>query len=126
MEKLKINTVDEYIAQMPESQKFMLESIRSIIKSAAPMATEVISYQMPAYKLHTVLVYFASNKNHVGFYPTNKPIEIFKEQLKNYKTSKGAIQFPLNQKLPVTLIKKIVAYRIKMDLEQAALKKKKK
>jgi len=65
---------------------------------------------MPAFKLNRVLVYFAAYKNHIGFYPTFTAIAEFKDQLVNYKTSKGAIQFPLNQELPIDLIKKIILY----------------
>lgn len=126
MVKKNYKSVDEYIAHMPDAVKPMLESMRGIIKSSAPKASEIISYNMPAHKLHTVLVYFAANKNHIGFYPTNKPIEFFKDKLTNYKTSKGAIQFPLDKKLPVSLIKAIVTFRIKMDTEQFAIKKTKK
>jgi uncharacterized protein YdhG (YjbR/CyaY superfamily) len=121
----KFETVDEYISKFTDEIKDQLEKLRKIIKQAAPNATEVISYNMPAYKQNGVLVYFAANKNHIGFYPTGSPIIAFKEQLELYNTSKGAIQFPLDKPLPVALIKNIVKYRLSEDLEKAKAKKKK-
>jgi Uncharacterized conserved protein len=109
------NNIDEYItASSPEVQQ-RLEQIRALIHSLAPNAQEVISYGMPAFKQKRVLVYFAAFKNHIGFYPTASGIEHFKAEFKNLKWSKGAIQFPINQPLPVDLISKIVEFRIKED-----------
>ncbi len=127
MKGLLAKNIDEYIAGFPEPIRGQLEKIREIIAKAAPKAEEVISYQMPAYRAHGILVYFAGYKKHIGFYPHGEPIEVFKEELTAYKTSKGAIQFPLDKKLPAGLITKIVKYRIKADAESAkekALKKK--
>ncbi|HSC54615.1 MAG TPA: DUF1801 domain-containing protein [Phnomibacter sp.] len=118
-------TVDEYIDTFSGEQRTMLESIRKAIQQAAPAATECISYNMPAYRQHGVLVYFAGYKNHIGFYPTSSPIKIFAEELKAYKTSKGAIQFPLNKPIPAALVKKIVKYRMEEDAVKALGKKKK-
>lgn len=109
------NTVDEYISAQEIHLQPLLERIRSIIKSAAPSALECISYGMPAFKIHSTLVYFAANKKHIGFYPTSSPIVVFENELTIYKTSKGAIQFPLNQELPEQLIRKIVEFRVKED-----------
>jgi uncharacterized protein YdhG (YjbR/CyaY superfamily) len=109
--------VEEYISQYPEDIQKILQQIRAVIKKAAPKATEVISYGMPAYKQNKVLVYFAVNKNHIGFYPTPNPINVFSKELEGYKTSKGAIQFPLDKKTPLTLIFKITKFRVKEDLE---------
>ena len=89
----KYSTIDEYIAEQPEDKQNVLQQFRQIIKKAAPMAEEVISYGMPAFKQNKVLVYFASFKDHYGFYPTSKPIEVFKDKLTEYKTSKGASPF---------------------------------
>jgi uncharacterized protein YdhG (YjbR/CyaY superfamily) len=107
------NNIDEYINLFSDSIKEKLQQLRHEIKSVIPETTEVISYNMPAFKLKEVLVYFAAYKNHIGFYPTPSAIVEFKKELKDYKTSKGAIQFPLNKPLPFELIKKIVEYRIK-------------
>jgi uncharacterized protein YdhG (YjbR/CyaY superfamily) len=113
----EIKAIDDYINQFPDEIKAKLESIRAAIKKAAPKATEVISYGMPAFKQNKVLVYFAVGKNHIGFYPTPNPINVFSKELKGYKTSKGAIQFPLDEKIPLTLITKITKFRVKEDLE---------
>ncbi len=108
----KYNSVDEYFADAPEKAINYLNEIRAAIKCVLPNAIEVISYNMPAYKQETVLVYFAHGKNHLGFYPTPKPIEYFKNELANYKHSKGAVQFKYNEPLPIDLIKKMTLYRL--------------
>ena len=113
----EIKTIDNYISQFSGDTKIKLESIRATIKKAAPQAIEVIGYGMPAFKLNNVLVYFALNKNHIGFYPTPNAIICFSKELAAYKTSKGAIQFPLYKKIPLTLISKITKFRVKEDLE---------
>jgi uncharacterized protein YdhG (YjbR/CyaY superfamily) len=109
----KFSTIDEYIAAQDDDRKPALQQFRKIIKAAAPKAEEVISYGMPAFKQGSVLVYFAAMKEHYGFYPTSTPIEIFKDKLRSYKTSKGAIQFPVDKPLPQKLITEIVKYRLK-------------
>jgi uncharacterized protein YdhG (YjbR/CyaY superfamily) len=107
------NDVDLYIQQFPAATQKQLNKLRSIIKAAAPDAEEMISYKMPAYKLHGMLVYFAGYKAHVGFYPTPSGIKSFLPKLKGYKCSKAAVQFPIDKPLPESLIKEIVAFRIK-------------
>lgn len=119
MRVVKPTSVEEYITSFPAETEKVLQELRTIIKSAAPRAAEVISYHMPAYKQNGVLVYFAACKHHIGFYPTSSPINVFKEELKNYKTSKGAIQFPYDQPLPKNLITQIVEFRVKEDTESA-------
>jgi len=111
----KPETIDEYIDSYDQDIAAMLRQVRKAIREAAPAATEVISYGMPAFKQNRVLVYFAANKNHLGFYPTAEPIRVFKNELKDYVTSKGAIHFPLDKALPVSLIKKIVKFRAAAD-----------
>lgn len=96
----------------------MLEELRQAIKLAAPAAEEVISYQMPAFKYHGVLVYFAAYKHHIGVYPTSSGIAAFKKELSVYKGAKGSVQFPLDKPLPLALIKKIVKFRVKENLEK--------
>lgn len=105
--------IDEYINMFSDDMKEKLQQLRQEIKNAAPEATETISYNMPAFKLNEILVYFAVHKNHIGFYPTPSAIVEFKKELAKYKTSKGAIQFSLNKALPFELIKKIVTFRVK-------------
>lgn len=108
----KYTTIDGYHALQPDEFIGMLEDLRGAIKEAAPMATETISYGMPAFLQNKILVYYAFNKKHIGFYPTPNPINFFKKELEPYKTSKGAIQFPIDQPLPISLIKKIVEFRV--------------
>lgn len=105
--------VELYIAGFPEEMQKQLSILRAIIRKAAPKAEEVISYAMPGYRMNLMLVWFAGFKNHIGFYPASNAIVVFKEELKKYKTSKGAIQFPIDQKIPSGLVTNIVKYRIK-------------
>ena len=126
MKNIKTETIDEYITAQPLEKRASLEKIRSIIQKAAPKATEIISYGMPAFKQEGVLVYFAAFKNHYGFFPTASPIVIFKKELLPYKTSKGAIQFPADKPLPIKLIQAIVKLRITQNKEKTAFKKGKK
>jgi uncharacterized protein YdhG (YjbR/CyaY superfamily) len=118
----KFQTVDEYIAAAPENKKVLLEKMRQAIKQATPKAEEVISYNMPAFKLTGVLVYYAAFKEHIGFFPTSNPIRVFKDRLTAYKTSKGAIQFPLDKPLPLSLVKEIVKFRVQEDREKTLMK----
>lgn len=123
--KLSNNTftgIEEYISKFPKDIQKILRQIRATIKKAAPKSVEVISYGMPTFKQNKVLVYFAVNKNHIGFYPTANPIKVFSKELESLKTSKGAIQFPLDEKIPLTLISKITKFRVKEDLELQKLK----
>ncbi|HMV48401.1 MAG TPA: DUF1801 domain-containing protein [Blastocatellia bacterium] len=116
------NTVDDYIAGFPTDVQAMLEKIRATVRKAAPKAEETISYMMPAFKLHGALVYFAAYKNHIGFYPGPGGIDAFKEELSAYELSKGTIRFPLDKPVPLTLIGKIVKFRVQQNLEKAAAK----
>jgi uncharacterized protein YdhG (YjbR/CyaY superfamily) len=115
--KTRFKTVDEYIESFPKDIQEKLELIREIIRENVPGAKEVISYQIPAFKLNGIVVWYAGFKNHIGFYPTAKPIEVFKKELKDYYTSKGTIKFPLNKKIPEGLISKITKFRVKEDLK---------
>jgi len=108
----KCQSVDEYISGFPKNVQEKLKSIRMIIKNAAPEALETISYQMPAYKLNGILLYFAGYKNHIGFYPLASAIKAFKSKIENYNYSKGSIQFPIDEKLPKDLIEEIAEYRV--------------
>jgi uncharacterized protein YdhG (YjbR/CyaY superfamily) len=116
------NNVDEYIAQFPANVKTTLEKLRKGIKTAAPNAEEVISYMMPAYKYHGMLVYFAGYKNHIGFYPGAAGIAAFKDKIAVYKNAKGSVQFPIDQPLPLGLITEIVQFRVKQNEEKSAKK----
>lgn len=120
--KKGFTTIDEYIALQADHVKDRLIQLHEVICKSAPEAEALISYQMPAYKLHGVLVYFAACKNHIGFYPTASGIKAFQEKIAAYKNSKGAIQFPLDKPLPVKLIAQIVAYRVKENVQKKLLK----
>lgn len=120
----KPESTDAYIRSFPKNIQLILEKVRETIKKAAPDAKEVISYGMPAFKQNGVLVYFAAWKNHIGFYPTNSGTKKFEDELTKYAVSKGAIQFPIDKPIPVTLISKIVKFRVKEDLKKEKSKKK--
>lgn len=119
----KFKTVDEYISTFPASTKKLLERVRKTIKQAAPAAEEVISYNMPAFKQNGMLVYYAGYNAHIGFYPTASGIAAFQKEIAKYKNSKGAIQFPLDEPMPLELITKIVKFRMKENLQKAEAKK---
>jgi uncharacterized protein YdhG (YjbR/CyaY superfamily) len=125
-EKTKWKSIDEYICNFPDEIQSILKKIRAVIKKNAPDAIETISYQMPAFKFEGILVYFAVHTAHIGFYPTSSGIEMFKKELAGYTTSKGAVQFPLDKPVPYELIGKIAQFRVKENLERAAVKIKKK
>lgn len=105
--------VDEYVSALPKTAKIILESLRKTILQAAPQAEEVIHYNMPAFKCNGMLVWYAAFKEHIGFYPRASAIAAFKDDLVGYKTSKGAIQFPIEKAIPAGLVKKIVKFRVK-------------
>ena len=105
-------SVDEYIASFPEPVQQILEKIRETIKELAPAAIEKIAYGIPTFWLNENLVHFAAFKSHIGFYPSPSGIEAFKDELSKFKTSKGAVQFPIDKPIPLSLIKKIVKYRV--------------
>ncbi|SYZ77422.1 iron chaperone [Trichococcus shcherbakoviae] len=117
---IKIETFDAYISRYDEDIQAILQEFRRVIKAEAPDATEKISYQMPTFYLNGNLVHFAVQKNHIGFYPAPSGVAAFKEELMDYKTSKGAIQFPLTKPIPYELVRKIVRFRV----EEAKQKKK--
>jgi uncharacterized protein YdhG (YjbR/CyaY superfamily) len=114
----RIDTIDDYIKMFPSDIQVILKKIRHLINECAPTAKEAISYGMPTFKLNGNLVHFAAYKNHIGFYPTPSAIKTFQKELAAYKTSKGAIQFPIDEPIPFDLIKKIVKYRVKEQYEK--------
>lgn len=119
-----ITSIDAYINQFPTEIATLLQQIRATIKKAAPEAEEAISYGMPTFKLHGNLVHFAAFKNHIGFYPAPSGLDAFKSEIEKYKHSKGAVQFPLTEKMPLALITKITKYRVGINKEKAKAKKK--
>lgn len=119
---LKFTGIDEYHACQPADIRKTLEHLRQTIKQLAPLASETISYGMPAFRQNKVLVYYSVHKEHIGFYPTPNPILYFKQELEKYNTSKGAIRFPVDKPLPLTLIKKIVKFRVEEDIKETPTK----
>jgi uncharacterized protein YdhG (YjbR/CyaY superfamily) len=115
--------VDEYLAGVPKEARATLEKLRKTIKAAAPMASEVISYQMPMYKHHGMVVGFAAFKDHCSIFPGSAVIDTYKKELKHYDTSKGTIRFPANKPLPAALVKKLVKARIAENEARANRKK---
>jgi uncharacterized protein YdhG (YjbR/CyaY superfamily) len=120
------STIDEYIANFPAGVQKILQKLRATIKAAAPGAQEKISYQMPTFFLKGNLVHFAAYKKHIGFYPAPRGIEVFKAELSAYKGAKGSVQFPIDQPLPLDLIRRIVEFRVAENLKNAEVKAKKK
>lgn len=104
-------TIDEYIARFPDATAIRLQKVRETIRGVAPDAEEGISYQIPVFKLHGPMVYFAGYRTHIGFYPTSSGIEQFKEELSRYKIGRGTVRFPLNKEIPYDLIARITAFR---------------
>jgi uncharacterized protein YdhG (YjbR/CyaY superfamily) len=121
-----LTSIDEYISKFPADIQILLEQMRKTIRKAAPDASEKISYQMPTFFLKGNLVHFAALKNHIGFYPTPSAIIAYQKELTRYISSKGAVQFPLDEPLPLDLVTKMVTFRVKENLQKAELKLKKK
>ena len=114
--------VEEYIAKSPKEVRAKLKEIRAIIRQAVPEAEEHISYGMPCYGYHGQLAYFRLSRKHIGLYVPPPVIEEHKKDLKNYGTSTATVRFPLDKKLPVGLIRKLVRARMKKN-EEAKKKK---
>lgn len=123
MQQSAPSTIDEYIARFPAPIQAILEEIRVTIRTAAPDAKEVISYQMPAFQQEGVLVYFAAWKEHIGLYPPLSAKAEFKSEVAIYEGPKGNLQFPLEQPIPYDLITKIVQFRVQENLARAAAKR---
>ena len=119
MKKTNYQSIDEYIGTFPDDIQSRLESMRQIIKSVIPSAIETISYQIPTFKINNKnIVHFSAYKKHIGLYPGPSAIEHFKEELSQYKWSKGAVQFPLDNPIPSELVKKIVIFRARENQSQ--------
>jgi uncharacterized protein YdhG (YjbR/CyaY superfamily) len=118
------NDIDGYISQFPVDVQVVLEQVRKTIRNAAPDATELISYKMPAFKQHGILVYFAGWKKHLGMYPPIFGDKALEKAVARYAGPKGNLQFPLDEPMPLDLIERIVKLRVKQDTEKAAAKRK--
>ena len=116
--KRQFKSMDEYIDTFPERVQRILNEVRQTIKDVAPEAEETINYGIPTFTLHGNLVHFAAFENHIGFYPTPSGMEAFKRELSSYKGAKGSVQFPIDQPLPLPLIRKIAEFRVRENLER--------
>lgn len=125
MESVKAKNIDAYIAAFPDPVQQKLREMRATIRKAAPGAEEAISYAIPTFKLKGNLVHFAAFKTHIGFYPAPRGIEAFKDELAKYGGGKGTVQFPLDEPLPLSLITRIVKFRVKDNLRLAEARAKK-
>ena len=117
---MKPKTIEEYIYAAPQESQAKLWQMHECILSAAPGATEGLKWSMPSYSYKRILVTFAVFKHHIGFYPTPSAIKAFSKELTKYKTAAGSVQFPLDQKLPLALIRKITRFRVKESKEEDA------
>jgi uncharacterized protein YdhG (YjbR/CyaY superfamily) len=125
MKNTQAETIDQYIATFPKEIQKSLEEIRSAIRKAAPKAEEAIKYAIPTFIQNGNLVHFAAFKNHIGFYPAPEALQEFKKELAAYEGSKGAVKFPFDTPVPLSLISKIVKYRVKQNSEKVKTKTKK-
>jgi uncharacterized protein YdhG (YjbR/CyaY superfamily) len=119
----EFKSIDEYIAAQSPQVRTILTQLKQIIKKTAPEAEETISYQMPAFKLHGMLLWFAAAKNHYALYPKAEVILAFRDKLTEYSLSKGTIRFDYDKPMPVDLITEIVEYRVKQNLNKTLSKK---
>src|SRR5947209_13535451 len=122
----KAKDIDDYISKFPADVQAILKKLRETIRHAAPEAKETISYMMPAFRQHGILVYFAAWEKHIGMYPPISGNKILERAIARYAGPKGNLQFPLDEPMPFDLIERIVKLRVKQDLAKAAAKRKKK
>ncbi len=113
------SAVDDYFAGVPADVREHLSALRKTIAQAAPQAEELISYKIPAFRFHGMLVWYAAFKNHIGFYPKSSGIKAFERELSAYPYAKGSVRFPLDRPLPLDLISRIVIFRVRENLEKA-------
>ena len=121
----KATDIDGYISQFPADVQAILQKMRTTIRTAAPAAKETISYLMPAFKLHGMLVYFAAWEKHIGVYPPISGDKTLEKAVERYAGPKGNLQFPLDEPIPYDLIERIVKLRVKQDSLKTAAKRKK-
>ena len=123
MAKTDFKSVEEYMAAQPDAVQAVLRRVCSVIRKALPGGEEVISYQIPAYKLHGYpVLHFAGWKQHYSLYPAHDLVAAFKKELAPYEVSKGTIRFPLSEPVPVKLIERIAKFRAKKAAEQVKAK----
>lgn len=115
---MKAKTVSEYIRQAPLKGRKYLKEMRKCIRAEAREATEDIKWGMPSVSFARILVIYGAFKNHIGFYPTTSAMKKFSKELTKYKRARGSVQFPYDKPLPISLIRKIVKFRVKESLTQ--------
>src|SRR5262245_40432514 len=115
-------TIDEYIAAAAPAARPLLKAIRRAVRAAAPEAEEFISYRMPAFRQHGILVYFAAFKHHIGVFPPVSGDARLQRALERFAGPKGNLRFPLEQPIPNELIQRIVKHRLKQNLARASAK----
>ena len=118
-------SIDEYIAGFPPRTQGILRDLHAAVRAAAPDAAEKMSYRMPTFALEGNLVHFAAYAKHIGFYPAPSGIEAFKKELSIYKGAKGSVQFPIDEPIPLDLVRRIVEFRVAENLAEAAAKNRK-
>jgi len=123
MRKKTYASVDAYIADAPRQVQSHLKLLRQIIRKHAPDAEEVISYNMPAYKFHGMLAYFAAFQQHYSLFAMPSAIRMFQDKLKGYKVSTGTIQFPFDKPLPGRLVTQIIKFRVQENLAKMEARK---
>ena len=121
----KPQDIDAYISHFPADVQAILQKVRETISRTAPDAEEVISYQMPAFRQHGILVYFAAWKNHIGLYPPISGDKALEKAVARYAGPKGNLQFPLEEPIPCDLIERLVKLRVQQNSAKAAAKRKK-
>lgn len=118
--KARPKNIDEYINTAPKEAQEKLREMRACIREAAPGAEESLKWGKPAFSYGRILVMFAAFKHHIGFYPTPSAVRAFAKDLSKYKTASSSIQFPLDKPLPLSLIRKITAFRVRESAEEDA------
>jgi uncharacterized protein YdhG (YjbR/CyaY superfamily) len=116
--KSRPKTVAEFIKAAPKEAQSKLREMRAAIRASAPGAVEGLKYGLPAFSYKRILVVYAAHSQHIGFYPTPSAVSAFNKELSQYKTAKGSIQFPLEKPLPLSLVRKITAFRVRESLEK--------
>ena len=122
----KPKDIDDYISKFPADVQAILQKVRETIRHAAPVAKETISYMMPAFRQHGILVYFAAWEKHIGMYPPISGNKTLERAIARYAGPKGNLQFPLDEPIPYDSIERLVKLRVKQDFAKAAEKRKKK
>jgi uncharacterized protein YdhG (YjbR/CyaY superfamily) len=116
--KARPKSITEYINASPKEAQEKLREMRACIRASAPGATESLKWGMPAFSYQRILVTFAAFKHHIGFYPTPSAVKAFANDLSKFATAKGSIQFPIEKPLPLPLIRKITAFRVRESVEE--------